>query len=50
MNMEELIQIRQIPNETTIKCHDSVRRIEIIFSDDSQKVKSVTIERKENQL
>ena len=47
-NMEELIQIKQISNETIIKCNDSIRRVEIIFSDEHHDVKSVRIERKEN--
>ena len=46
--MEETVLVRQCASrdETTIKCDNSVRKIEVVFDDKGCKVKNVIIERK----
>lgn len=49
--MEEIVFIKQSTDkwETTIKCDQSVKRIEVIFNSNDCRVKSVAVERKENE-
>ena len=49
--MEEIVFIKQSADnwDTTIKCDKSVKRIEVVFNDKDCRVKSVVVERKEEE-
>ena len=49
-NMEEMYLKQSADKwDTTIKCNKSVKRIEVVFNDKDCRVKSVVVERKEEE-
>ena len=48
--MEELVLVQQnLKYETLIKCDKTVKRIEVTFGDKDYRVKSIIVERKEEE-